>query len=71
MKFPMEKQYKIDMAKDYRVDKPLSRNQAIKAKCLNCSNWQKTEIRLCPVYECSLYPWRPYKMKEEKEGSKN
>ena len=32
--------------------------KAIRAKCLNCSNDQEHEVRLCPVKACELYPYR-------------
>tara|TARA_Y100000294_G_C8441934_1_gene291117 strand:- start:136 stop:309 length:174 start_codon:yes stop_codon:yes gene_type:complete len=31
--------------------------KAIRAKCLNCSNWQPKEVRLCAI-KCSLHPYR-------------
>lgn len=32
--------------------------KAIRAKCLDCSNNQYTEVERCPVTKCSLYPYR-------------
>lgn len=32
--------------------------KAIRAKCLDCSGGQYTEVRLCPVERCPLYPYR-------------
>ena len=32
--------------------------KAIRAKCLDCSNGQFKEIRLCPVKTCALYGYR-------------
>lgn len=32
--------------------------KAIKQKCLDCSGWSRTEVELCPLTECSLYPFR-------------
>lgn len=32
--------------------------RAIKEHCLDCSNGQKQEVKLCPVTECKLYPFR-------------
>jgi len=40
------------------------RSNAIKAKCLDCSNWQREEITHCRVETCPLHPWRPF----QKEG---
>ena len=36
------------------------RMNAIKAKCLDCSNWQREEITHCRVVTCPLHPWRPF-----------
>lgn len=38
--------------------KPLIRSVAIRAKCLDCSDWQSTEVRECTVTICPLWPWR-------------
>lgn len=32
--------------------------KAIRLKCLDCSNNQRKEVRLCSVENCSLYPYR-------------
>ena len=32
--------------------------KAIRHKCLDCSCWQTKEIRLCPVSDCALWPFR-------------
>jgi hypothetical protein len=40
---------------------------AIKAKCLDCSNFQREEIKYCQVVDCALYPIRPY---QESSASK-
>lgn len=41
--------------------------KAIRAKCLECSNYQYSEVRECPVEECPLYAFRfgknPYRAK--------
>ncbi len=46
--------------------------KAIRAKCLDCSAGSSNEAKLCPVLECSLYPYRfgrrPYKT-ERKAGN--
>lgn len=39
------------------VDK-LTRKQAIKAKCLDCSGGIRAEIRNCPTTTCPLWPYR-------------
>lgn len=38
-----------------------SRARAIKAKCLECSAYQKEEVRSCPCRQCPLWEIRPYK----------
>ena len=32
--------------------------KAIRAKCLDCCCGQRGEVRLCPVHDCSLHPYR-------------
>lgn len=32
--------------------------KAIRAKCLECSNGQVKEVRLCPIKRCALYECR-------------
>ena len=32
--------------------------KAIRAKCMDCSNDQPKEIRLCTLHDCALYPYR-------------
>lgn len=32
----------------------------IQLKCLDCSNYQKQEVKMCPVNNCPLHPVRPY-----------
>lgn len=32
--------------------------QAIRAKCLDCSAGQPSEVRECPVDRCALHPFR-------------
>lgn len=33
---------------------------ALKVKCLDCSGWERKEVRDCTVAGCPLYPVRPY-----------
>lgn len=33
---------------------------AIKLMCLDCTCWQRKEIRDCVIVRCPLYPHRPY-----------
>lgn len=32
--------------------------KSIRAKCLDCCCGQKEEVKLCPVHDCPLYPYR-------------
>lgn len=32
--------------------------RAIRAYCLGCSNGSSREVRLCPLSDCPLYPYR-------------
>lgn len=45
--------------------------KAIRAKCLDCSNGSRSEVRYCPMTECALYPYRmghrPHKNEEPEE----
>jgi hypothetical protein len=36
----------------------VTRAKAIRAKCLDCSNHRFKEVRLCPVIDCPLWPYR-------------
>ncbi len=38
--------------------KRLTPMQAIRKKCLDCSNNSPKEVTLCPIPECELYPFR-------------
>ena len=40
------------------MDKILAPIKAIRAKCLDCSAGQVLEVQLCPIKDCSLYPYR-------------
>lgn len=33
---------------------------AVDSKCLDCANWQRVEIRDCPIVTCSLHKYRSY-----------
>ncbi|WP_281930905.1 hypothetical protein [Roseibium album] len=50
--------------------KRMSPMQAIRAKCLDCSVGQPSEVRLCEAVNCSLWPFRagqhPYKSAKRK-----
>ncbi len=47
-----------------------SRKAAIKAFCLECMGWARTEVAGCDTYECPLHPYKPYTPKKlpEKRG---
>lgn len=38
-----------------------TRKSAIDAKCWDCTCQQREEIRRCPMTDCPLYEFRPYK----------
>ena len=38
--------------------KKLTPIKAIRAKCMDCSNDQYLEVKLCPIKDCPLYPYR-------------
>lgn len=40
------------------MTKHLTPLKAIRAKCLDCSAGIMAEVRLCPVANCALYPYR-------------
>lgn len=37
--------------------------KAVKAKCLDCAQYQKNEIKKCAVITCPLFEMRPYQDK--------
>ena len=41
----------------------------IRAKCLDCSDNSSTEVDLCPVHSCPLYPYRLGKPPEMQQSS--
>lgn len=42
------------------LEKRASPRQAIKARCLQCTNFQRLEISACQVARCALWEYRPY-----------
>lgn len=36
----------------------LTATQSIRAKCLDCANGSRTEVRLCEITTCALWPRR-------------
>ncbi len=45
--------------------------KAIRAKCLECSNYQPKEVRNCLILDCPLYPYRLGKNPNRKGIRKN
>jgi hypothetical protein len=50
--------------------KPMSPLKAIRAKCLDCSCYQISEVRLCEAVKCPLWPFRAGKHPWWGEGEK-
>jgi hypothetical protein len=46
-----------------------SPRQAIKARCLQCSNYQRDEITNCTVVGCALWTYRPFQPDATEEAS--
>jgi len=44
--------------KDGMVTKDLTPLQAIRAKCMECSNWQYNEVTTCHLDDCPLWVFR-------------
>jgi hypothetical protein len=43
---------------DFREDEPLNRSQAIRRKCLECTALSAPDVKSCPMFDCTLWPWR-------------
>lgn len=43
--------------------KTAPKSNAIKAKCLSCTNFERAEVRNCPVTICPLHAYRPFQVK--------
>ena len=59
----------IDVARE-AGHKPQSPLRAIRAKCLDCSCYQVSEVRLCEAVKCPLWPFRAGKHPWWGEGEK-
>ena len=46
------------MTKDGLETKVITKAKAIRAKCLDCSGWQPSEVTRCTCHTCALYPFR-------------
>lgn len=44
--------------RDGLVTKKITAGKAIRAKCLECSNFSYEEVRSCQIKTCALYPFR-------------
>lgn len=44
--------------KEHYTGNVMTRNKAIKEKCMDCCCWQSEEVLLCPVTKCALWPYR-------------
>jgi len=58
------------LTKDGVREKTLTPIKAIRAKCMQCSNWQHSEVKKCPVTDCALWPYR-FGKKPDQQGAKN
>ncbi len=45
--------------------------QAIKAFCMECMAWDRTEVAQCTAKACPLFEFRPFAKDPEKESGKN
>ena len=45
-------------AKNGTKEIDINRRKAIRERCLNCSAWSYEEVRNCEFTDCSLYPFR-------------
>jgi hypothetical protein len=39
-------------------EKSLTPIKAIRAKCMECSNWQYSEVARCEIMDCALWMYR-------------
>lgn len=46
------------ITKDGHKTKDVTPLKMIRQKCLECSSWQPSEVKTCPVVDCALYPFR-------------
>ena len=44
----------------YLNGKKLTRNQAILAKCFECSGYYADGRSACEITDCPIWPWAPY-----------
>lgn len=53
-----QKYYRLVRSQKGKIMAKLTPIKAIRAKCLDCSNGQFKEVRLCPIKNCPLYEYR-------------
>jgi hypothetical protein len=46
------------LTKDGIREKNLTPVKAIRAKCMQCSNFQHSEVTQCPITDCALWIYR-------------
>lgn len=46
------------LIKDGVQEKVLTPMRAIRAKCMQCSNFQPTDVTQCPITDCALWVYR-------------
>ena len=56
---------------DFRVDEPLTRAKAIRKKCMECQCGSREGVRLCAIYDCTLWPFRIGKGKTSDTEGRN
>ena len=64
-----QKKYQEQIPDSYKLNykkavERKSRAAAVKAKCLDCCCWQRTEIVACQADTCPLWAYRPYQNAE-------
>ena len=58
------------LTKDGIQEKALTPMKAIRAKCMECSNFQFSEVGRCAVIDCALWLYR-FGKKPDQKGVKN
>ena len=48
----------VTLMKDGPKKVTLTPVKAIRLKCMECSNFQYSEISNCPIADCALFPYR-------------
>jgi len=49
----------------------LNRRKAIRERCINCSGWSTSEVTHCTHEDCSLFPFRSGKGKQDYKKRQN